>query len=343
MQEADFNFDEGEWLAPKGQAAKEEDVIVEVLNDADIPEDMSPEERYKLLQTRYPEFDYLASEFRELRPLLAEAQESAKGKPARSLEVVKSWVLGSYVASLASYFAILTSPARDGAEATKLLDPAELREHEVVQTLVACRNAWLKVNSLKPTKRGMPNTGIPSPPEDEEMDIYEELVPTKASKKTKLSKAEIRARQKKEADKAEKARAVEQGLANLSTLLKSVKTTSRTKATSAGQAEDVMDDNRSDFGEEEAIDSHTAEEKTRRKKSLKFYTSQIVQKASRRAGAGRDAGGDMDIPYRERLVSYPLIVLFWGQVVLTRSTEGPRSASQCRGRAAWQEGQQVGR
>ena len=26
-----------------------------------------------------------------------------------------------------------------------------------------------------------------------------------------------------------------------------------------------------------------------------------MQKANKRAGAGRDAGGDMDIPYRERL------------------------------------------
>jgi U3 small nucleolar RNA-associated protein 3 len=268
---------------------------------------MGPEERYKLLQTRYPEFDYLVDEFRDLRPVLTELQQAAEGKPAKSLEVIKSWVLGCYIASLATYFAILTSPARDGAVATKPLSPAELRDHEVMETLMSCREAWLKVQPLKATKSAVSDVGMLSPPEEEDEDInMSDLVPTKKPKKEK--KADIKARQKKEAEKARKAKAVEQSLADLSTLLKGTKTTKAGSAP-AGPADDRMDDNRSDFGEEDAIDARTADEKIRRKKTLKFYTSQIVQKASRRAGAGRDAGGDMDIPYRERLVSdKPLMI-----------------------------------
>jgi U3 small nucleolar RNA-associated protein 3 len=308
MQEADFAFDESEWLAPKDEAAEEEDVVTEVLKEVEVTEDMGPEERYKLLQSRYPEFDYLVDEFRELQPLLPTLQKDAEGKPARSLEVVKSWLLGCYVASLASYFAILTSPSRDGDGPAASLNPSELRDHEVMETLMECRDAWLKAKELKSTKSAAADTGMLSPPEDEDLDM---LDATSAPKRRtgKVSKAEVKASKQKAADAARKAQAVEQSLADLSTLLKSTKKTSKAAAAAAaaaavsGDAGDDDDDARSDFGEEEALDARTAAEKARRKKSLKFYTSQIVQKAAKRAGAGRDAGGDMDIPYRERFVS----------------------------------------
>lgn len=276
-----------------------------MLNEVEITEDMSPEERYRILQARYPEFDYLVDEFRDLQPLLEAAQKEAEGKPAKSLEVVKSWILGCYVASLASYFGILTSPARDGAESAKTLSPSELREHEVMETLMKCREAWLKVKSLRPTSTAaVSESGMLWPPaEDEDVDMSDDVAPVPQKKTKKLSKAERKAIEKKEAEKARKAQAIEQSMANLSALLKGTKTASKTDGAKVASADDV--DNRSDFGDEEALDARTAEDKARRKKSLKFYTSQIVQKASKRAGAGRDAGGDMDIPYRERLVRCP--------------------------------------
>jgi U3 small nucleolar RNA-associated protein 3 len=55
-----------------------------------------------------------------------------------------------------------------------------------------------------------------------------------------------------------------------------------------------------DFGEDSVLNTLDAEEKASRKKNLRFYASQIVSKAGKRAGAGRDAGGDLDLPYRER-------------------------------------------
>ncbi|GAB1320146.1 something about silencing protein 10 [Madurella fahalii] len=302
MQEADFAFDEGEWLAPKEQTAEDKEVVTEVLKEVEVTEDMGPEERQKLLQARYPEFDYLVDEFRELRPLLATLQKEAEGKPARSLEVIKSWLLGCYVASLASYFAILTSPSRDGDGSAATLSPSELRDHEVMETLVECREAWLKVQQLRPAKTARSSTGMLSPPEDEDLEMLDAVPPPKKEKtKEKLSKAEIKASQKKAAEAARKAKAVEQSLADLSTLLKSTKKASKAATAPTASADVDVDDNRSDFGEEEALDARTAADKARRKKSLKFYTSQIVQKANRRAGAGHDAGGDMDIPYRERL------------------------------------------
>ena len=304
MQEADFAFDESEWLAPKEQAGEgEEEVVTEVLKEVEVTEDMGPEERYKLLQARYPEFDYLVDEFRELQPLVATSQKEAEGKPAKSLEVVKSWLLGCYVAALASYFAILASPSRDGDGSPATLSPSELRDHEVMETLMECREAWSKVKLLKSTGSAASDSGMLSPPEDEDLEMLD-VAPSTKQRTKKPSKAEILASKKKAADKAKKAKAVEQSLADLSSLLKGAKKATKAAAAAAVSEDADEDDNRSDFGEEDALDARTAADKDRRKKSLKFYTSQIVQKANRRAVGGRDAGGDMDIPYRERLVSH---------------------------------------
>ncbi|VBB86779.1 Putative protein of unknown function [Podospora comata] len=300
MTEEDFAFDEDEWMAPKEEAGEDE-VVTEVLKEVEVREDMTPEERYKLLQSRYPEFEYLVDEFAELQPVLSELQKDAVGKPAKSLEVVKSWILGCYVASLASYFALLTSPTRDGNGAAATLSPSELRDHEVMGTLMECREAWLKVKQFRPAKPAASETGMLSPPEEEDEVMLDIDEPAK-KRKSKLSKAEIRAKEKKEADKARKAKAVEKSLADLSTLLESGKKAAKEDAARAAPTNGAdTNEDYSDFGEEDALDEHTAADKAKRKKSLKFYTSQIVQKANKRAGAGRDAGGDMDIPYRERL------------------------------------------
>jgi U3 small nucleolar RNA-associated protein 3 len=305
MQEADFAFDESEWLVPKEQTEDEQEVVTEVLKEVEVTADMGPEERYKLLQARYPEFDYLVDEFRELQPVLPSLQKEAEGKPAKSLEVIKSWLAGCYVAALASYFAILTSPSRDGNGSVATLTPSELMDHEVMETLMECREAWLKVKNLKSKASVAPGIGILSPPE-EDLEMLDAM-PLPKRKTEKLSKAEVKAKvkanKKKAAEEAKKAKAVEQSLAELSTLLKSTKKAGKAVSTPVVSADVANDDNRSDFGEEESLDARTAADKARRKKTLKFYTSQIVQKANKRAGAGRDAGGDMDIPYRERLVS----------------------------------------
>jgi U3 small nucleolar RNA-associated protein 3 len=125
----------------------------------------------------------------------------------------------------------------------------------------------------------------------------EEDKPVKKSKKTPGANAESKKKKKAEKERLAKAKAVEESLADLSTLLTKPKKAKKVKTV----APTHEDDNHSDFGEEETLDARTAADKAAKKKSLRFYTSQIVQKASRRADAGRDAGGDADIPYRERL------------------------------------------
>ncbi|XXG96513.1 3-dehydrosphinganine reductase [Hypoxylon texense] len=295
MSESDFIFDEAEWLDPEAEEADQDEVVTEILKDVEIPADMDPEERYRLLKTRYPEFDYLADELQELQPLLVTIQKQAEGQPPKSLAVVKYRILGCYVATLAMYFATLTSPARDATNGTaKALDPSELRDHEVMGTLLECRDAWKKVEHLEASDSARAAGSLLSPPEepspiDENVDMGAELL-----KKPGKTQAAKKAKARSKAD-ARKAKAIEESLADLDALVatKKPKKKASVKATAR--------DSDSDFGEEEILDAKAAAEKAARKKSLRFYTSQIVQKANRRADAGRDAGGDNDIPYRERL------------------------------------------
>ncbi|KAL8334707.1 hypothetical protein RB598_009114 [Gaeumannomyces tritici] len=309
MSEADFIFDADEWGAQGGDADEEDQggdgVLTEVLKDVDITSDMGPEEIYKALQARYPEFDFLVEEFQQLQPRLLEYRQAAEGKPSKSLEVVQYWTLGCYVAALASYFAILTSPSRDGHDQPKALDPATLRDHEIMGTLVSCREAWSRVQKFKGPGRA---ARLSSDKQSHDV-AADELLASEDENSRRTLKAQPDdnaglSSKKKRLDKQKlaKAKKLEESLADLSELLPKSQQKRKTqrKAASAGAAGAGEDDN-SDFGDEDTLDARTAEDKAARKKSLRFYTSQIVQKAGKRAGAGRDAGGDMDIPHRERL------------------------------------------
>ncbi|CEJ92045.1 hypothetical protein VHEMI07724 [[Torrubiella] hemipterigena] len=288
MAEEDFMFDGDEWLAADADEEEEQDTVTEVLKEIEITDDMGTEERNKLLAARYPELEHLATEFQELQPRLAELASEAKLAGEKSLETVKYWLLSCYIASITSYFAILTAPARDAGNVSKATDPAELRDHEVMSTLMNCREAWQKVKDLRSASQQI----AAEMEESEDMDIDELAV----KPSTKRNRTEEKAAALKKAKKLARDNEIEASVADLYNL-----PIGRTKSKKQVKAAPVDDDDNSDFGEEDALDARTAADKAARKKSLKFYTSQIVQKANKRAGAGRDAGGDTDLPYRERL------------------------------------------
>jgi U3 small nucleolar RNA-associated protein 3 len=285
MTDEDFVFDGDAWAAAEPEEDDQGETVTEVLKDVEVTEDMGPEERYTMLKTRYPEFEHLVAEFHESQPQLEQLKSGARSKPADSVEAIKYWVLGCYVASLASYFAILTSPARDASKESKTLDPSELRDHEIMETLLECREAWRKVKDLK---------SLSDPGELGEVEaayIEEEVIPKEAKTKKKSKDKPI---SEKQAKKLAKAKAAAASVADLYDL-------PLTASTKRSKSKVSQKDADSDFGEETALDARTAAEKAARKKTLKFYTSQIAQKANKRADAGRDAGGDNDLPYRERL------------------------------------------
>lgn len=294
MSEADFGFDEDEWK----QAAKddeEEETVTEVLKDIEITEDMSPEERLHLLQMRYPEFEFLANEFVQLHPILEDLNDEIAATGSKNtVAVLKSRALGAYLGALTMYFAILSSPAQNGGNLP--IDPLELRDHPVMESLLECRQIWAKAQKIE--FHDLPFDGIDEDEEDittpESESESDQEVRRPTNKAAKVAKAK--------ADKAKAARlakiaAAEEELADLDGLIP----TSKSRKAKAAKKLVVADDSDSDFGEETELSSRAAAEKAAKKKSLRFYTSQIAQKANKRLQAGADAGGDADLPYRERL------------------------------------------
>lgn len=279
MSEADFGFDENEWLDTAENLDEDGDVVTEVLKDVEITTSMGPEERLRILQSRYPEFEFLANEFLSLQPLLQELQVQMVQEAAQET-VVKCRALAAYLSSLSMYFALLTSPARNSST-SKTLDPAELRDHPIMDSILSCRALWTKVKGLKAS---LLSPVEPIPFEEPVSDVPSENLSALPQGTTKSKKS----KQHQTLDAATEA--------SLTALLPS----KRAKSQKASVPIETYDSDNSDFGEADTLSSKAAADKAAKKKSLRFYTSQITQKSNKRAGAGRDAGGDEDLPYRER-------------------------------------------
>ena len=337
MTEADFGFDELEWLkASKNGEDKDENdgdnVITEVLPKVQITDAMGPEERVRILRTRYPEFEPLAEEFLNLQVVHEDSKIAATAAIAvqqrldtkKGLEhsvmpiaAVKHGALSAYLAVLSMYFALLTSGQTDADGVLSAMPAEELQDHTIMDTLVQCRDLWenLKTVSVPETDAESisdsddtnSHAADPTPHGSEaleRMEIVNQEIksPPKRKKKhkSKAQKAAEANQVKAEALRAQRLQKTEEELASLSALTApsrlSSKTFKRSMTTVTGDK-----DSDSDFGEQVALTPHEAAEKAKRKKSLRFYTSQIAQKANKRDAAGRDAGGDADLPYRERL------------------------------------------
>jgi U3 small nucleolar RNA-associated protein 3 len=327
MTEADFGFDEDEWMAEDGEKAAEGGAVVtEVLPQLQITDSMSEEERMKIMRTRYPEFEHISKEYLRLQPLHEElaaaanaaervlkAQAAKSGKSGKILPtpkaVTKYRACAAYLAAMAMYFAVLGSTATDDGSPVIAMDPAELHEHPVMETLLKCQKVWTRIEDLP---LGDPMVEAEDDEDDSFVDeiSFEELEndlsvkkPTK-QKKTRAERAAELARAEASARRAAKLAKTEEDLASLDTLTDkaALKKAARKKKTPAVESKlNLLNADDSDFGEETELTAHEAAEKAKKKKSLRFYTSQIAQKANKRDNAGKDQGGDADIPHRERL------------------------------------------
>lgn len=337
MTEADFGFDEAEWLETgkdEGNGHGDEGrgkVVREVLPTLEITDAMGPEERSKILRTRYPEFEPLAKELLDLQIMYEELKTAAtqaepaqdsehatahgtldSGDPVSSLAFVKFSSLAAYLGALSMYFAILTTGQQEGDGKLCLMPPEELRDHTVMETLVQCRELWHRVkdivmpesNSLKNGKVETSNElddHVTSTIAPKQMNSGSGDRPKKRKQsKSKAEKAAGRAQAEAEAQRTERLRETKEELAGLSALTERTEQLSKPLRTSRTTAK-AHEDQDSDFGEQTMLTAHEVAEKAKRKKSLRFYTSQIAQKSNKRDAAGRDAGGDADLPYRERL------------------------------------------
>lgn len=335
MSEADFGFDEDDWADDRvtEDAEDAQGVVMEVLPQVQITDDMGPEERLKLLKSRYPECEPIAKEFVSLHGLYAASETTSRmAKEIMGLQsaldiklgrspvkshpaVIRHQALSAYLGTMALYVAVLTSTA-DATGSIIAKSPVELREHPIMESLIQSRQLWNKVKNL------------PIPDAAEELATISKLTAAaeapkpvvsktangksngvaKKSRKRKISSSERSegqldarlAQAEAEARRTERLSKLEEDLATLSALTtKGSRGATKSKLTAPTRAVTKEDD--SDFGDETELTAYELAEKAKRKKSLKFYTAQIAQKANKRGTAGRETGGDTDIPYRERL------------------------------------------
>ena len=326
MTEADFGFDEADWLdndkdTQRHQGHEDEEqngIVSEVLPQQEITDAMGPDERLKILRTRYPEFEPLAKEFLDLQFLhddlsLAAASATVARNPPKSedntseqklpIAAVKHSALSAYLAALTMYFALLTSQRTISGSKAASMSPNELRDHPIMDSLVQLRGLWSKVKDIPLPDVVTIDTAsseMQEIPKDDEVDTKSgvDSVATKANPrkhKSKVERAAARAQEEANARRLERLQETEASLASLSDLIKVAPKSARVTPKVAEKEDD------SDFGDPTHLAAHDAAQKEARKKSLKFYTSQIVSKSQKRGAAGRDAGGDADLPYKERL------------------------------------------
>ena len=333
LSEADFGFDENRWM--EEDSARDElrrDILTERLPELEIKEDASSEEKAQILKSRYPEFEPLAKDFVELQKLheeltlaakAAEAVVKAKGSSRKDengaivedmlvhktpIATIKLRALSTYLGTIGMYFALLTSTTNSASSSTLAMSPVELRDHPVVHSLFRARQLW---GSIKDTP--LPELQAVAREADSSTLIEAELEPrvngaslptsmngdhvAKKKRRTKTERAAMKAQELAEAERQLQMKRTEAKLADLDVLI----STKRKEARLKDMRRKSIGEDDSDFGDEEALTAQEAAEKAGRKKSLRFYTSQIAQKSNKRGAASRDAGGDADLPYKERL------------------------------------------
>jgi len=308
LKAADFGFDENDWLGTgeEGGADDGEDedrAFTEVLPQVQLTEDMGPAERLKLLKQRYPLFEPLSKEFLALQDRHQELEDSAA--TSSPIQRIQYHALSGYLGALAMYFALLTSTATVSNEAVLPLAPQELQNHPIFSSIEKCQMTWNKVKDLTELSEDEEDSDkeqepeqLPTPPPDTTISLS--TTKPKKAKKSRTRSTTDDATLASAARRAARLARTEASLATLSTLTWPSKPTTIKPSTPLMTTTPNDNDADSDIGDEAPLSTHDAAEKERKRKSLRFYTSQIVQKANKRANAGRSAGGDDDVPYRER-------------------------------------------
>ncbi|KIV80078.1 hypothetical protein PV11_07605 [Exophiala sideris] len=284
MTEADFGFDESAWVG-ETQKTQDKRAAVEKLPDLQVPENATAEQRLQMLRSRYPEFEPLTKDFVSLQDEYRALQKKigAEGQSGqRTVTSTKFRALSSYLGAIAMYLAVLTSSKTGMA-----LAPADLREHPVMNNLVRCRQLWQDAQALHEIEVAVPEKA--TEPVVEEVRLSEEAARPALAEKKKTKKRKL------EPILPEEIPVEEPAVTKKTRRPKRNELQELLNASLQGPAEDE-----SDFGDEAPLTQEEAAEKARRKKSLRFYTSQIAQKANKRGAASRDAGGDDDLPHKER-------------------------------------------
>ena len=317
LQESDFGFDEEVWAAQdpeKDQKSRgdgtERLVFTENLPQLHISSNMTIDQKMGQLRKHYPDFEQFARALADLRTKWEELGFSAREacEKGLSIPIAQFRALSAYLGSLAMYFVILLSPGQESGKMDSEL-PAlpfsalDLREHEIMQHVEISRRVWDTVKWLESSSEELERSSDDEEPRAEASDLDESQRPdlNKTSQYHKHVQKHDQVGAASGTRRTDRMRQVETTLADLDADLKS----SRKIGPKRQNASFVnRDHENSDLGDEPVLPEHEASEKARRKRSLRFYTSQIAQKENKRSNAiGRGVStmqGDEDLPQREK-------------------------------------------
>lgn len=235
--------------------------------------DLDDDEKIKFLSTSFPEFVPLLKEFKKLNPEL----QVLKLKKQNELVEVKVVALSTYLGSIASYFALFVDGLRSGDSFFSM------KESPVMESILSTREVWRQALELRDEAAEVQEAEQVEAHREEnvlEDDVSEDDVSEDVSEE---EKSEDDSEDISEEEKSEDV----SGDVSVPGLDTSTKRTIKR----------VTNSNIHDFTEG-APDNVDMEEKQRRKRSLRFYTSKIDQAANKDQ---ERFGGDVDLPYKERL------------------------------------------
>ncbi|KAK9458580.1 Sas10 C-terminal domain-containing protein [Lipomyces oligophaga] len=263
------------------RATKEEDEVFskavrDVVPQIDI-ESMTKEDRLKLLKTQNPEVLPLAKEFSELVPEFKLLQQT-------SIKSVKFIALASYLACISAYLTLFID---------KSVDEDTLRERHIMNHLLVLRRYWKRISQAPPDELEDTPDLISDDDMEGEEEASEEQEPDQIADFQSEKELDNTARENIIAVKLESTKR------KRTTALPDLDNLEADHATPLSKKSKPyrLPDASNDFADPKTIDAVDLADKQTKRKSLRFYTSKINQKATLRQ---QRFAGDDDLPYRER-------------------------------------------
>lgn len=249
---------------------------IEILKTDNSFENLNDDDKLKILKQSFPEFIPLLKEFTELK---SKSQDFSKIDKNEIISI-KIVALNAYLAALASYFAIFIDNLSNNNQDDAFIS---MKDNPIMETILSSREIWRQANEL-PEDAELP--------EKQEEDVHEEVYEFASSdidedafvdaKEEQSGSEDIDDDDDDDDDKEEESEEDD----NLDI---DVNTERKIKRISMRHGDDFTE------GDIEDIDM---EDKQRRKKTLRFYTSKIDKAAAKKEQLFT---GDMDVPYKERL------------------------------------------
>ncbi|CUM65993.1 uncharacterized protein PRCAT00003647001 [Priceomyces carsonii] len=236
------------------------------INKSSGLENLDDSERLNILNSCFPEFSPLLEELNELMPILENLKKGEKNR----LYKIKSDALSAYLGAVTGYFSIFVERLNSVESFTSM------KGEPIMEAILSSREVWRQAEELSesPSKNKFAS--------EHNQDIEEHTYELKQTSLSDLSESE----HDLEDSDGEIGATIKNNEFNID--INSKRELKRRNQT-------VPEDDYTEVAAPEDVDM---EEKQRRKRTLRFYTSKIDQAASK----NKDRySGDTDLPYRERL------------------------------------------